>query len=107
MLRRASWTAWVRSSKRNIGYKLQTGCKSYTKTEYVYVYDEELKRDVLSMIYDPVLKMYIPETEEVEVVYCSGHVDLTVNVTVLTFDQIFAADTYGNAGQNADIVPLE
>ena len=78
-----------------------SGCKSYIKTEYVYVYDEELDREVLSMIYDPVLEKYVPETKEVEVVYCTGHVDLTVNVTVLTFDQIFTADSYGNAGQNA------
>lgn len=39
----------------------------------------------------------IQETET----YCPGHYDLEVSISVLKFDEIFGADTYANAGQNA------
>lgn len=48
-----------------------------------------------------------PETgletwDEIEVTYCPGHIDLTINISVLTFDEIYSADTYANAGQFAN-----
>lgn len=32
---------------------------------------------------------------------CPGHTNLTINITLLGFDDIFAADRMGNAGQDA------
>lgn len=57
-----------------------SGCETYEEEHRVW--NEELQE-------------YEIETEIVD--YCPGHVDLSINVTILGFDDIFAADSMGNS----------